>query len=145
MRVLRIALSFAWTLSVLVLAIQANDYFIQWSYRFGVVVSMTLAFLSGWLYFWVGYRLVAPENQKGAACASAILIAPLLALLGAVGVSEVWSAQNDPSYYDRNGVGPVNMVAFLAQSGGMLVGWKVYWSGLQRAQRAASRQEELGS
>ena len=138
-------MSFAWTLSVLVLAIQANDYFIQWSYRFGVVVSMTLAFLSGWLYFWVGYRLVAPENQKGAASGIVLVIDPLLALMGVVGVLELGSDQNDPSYYDRNGVGPVNMVAFLAQSGGMLVGWKVYWSGLQRAQRAASRQEELGS
>jgi len=139
---LRVFLSLLWTVSILILAIEGNDCFTQWSYRFGVIVSMALAFLSGWLYFWVGYRLVAPERQKGAAFASAILVAPLLALLGSIGVSEMWAAEGDPTYYQRNGVGPVNMVAFLAQSGGMLMGWKVYYAGFKRSQRRLSRETE---
>ena len=144
MSTLRIFLSLAWTVSVLVLALDGNDCFTQWSYRFGVVVSMALAFFSGWLYFWVGYRLVGPDRQTGAAVASVILIAPLLALLGVYGVSELWETRSDPSYYERNGVGPVNMVAFLAQSAGMLMGWKHYWSSLKRSQsRLARSQREI--
>ena len=142
MNALRTALSAAWSVSVLILAIEGNDFFTQWSYRWGVVASMTLAVLSGWLYFWVGYRLAAPPHQKGAAFFGAIIIAPLLAFLGVNGVSEMWAAQNDPSYYQRNGVGPVNMVAFLAQSIGMLVGWGHFWRGWKRSQRTASWPED---
>lgn len=134
MKTLRIALSLIWFVALLAYSESANDYFIQWAYRYGVFLSMAAAFVSGWLYFWVGTRLIPPEQRPKAASATAFFLVPLLALLGWRGVQQLWASLSDPDYFRMHGVGPVNLVAYLAQSAGILAGWLHDW-GMRRRRR----------
>lgn len=45
MKTLRIALSLIWFVALLAYSESANDYFIQWAYRYGVFLSMAAAFV----------------------------------------------------------------------------------------------------
>ncbi|MBX3169770.1 MAG: hypothetical protein KF760_20370 [Candidatus Eremiobacteraeota bacterium] len=131
-------MSLAWFGIAPLWATEGNDCFTRWAFHYGVILSMALAFFSGWLYHWVGYHLVSFQHRKNAAYLSALIFVPLLALLGSGGLSEIWASQADPDYYRRNGVGPVNIVALLAQSAGIFMSWFHYWRSRKRTEGALS-------
>lgn len=132
MKTLRAFLALAWFGAALIAATERNDIFTQWAYRYGVAASMGLAFVSGTLTLALGYRLATAEHRPQLIGLSALILVPLLGLLGSDGVRELWASQNDPEYYRMYGVGPVNKVALLAQATGILGGCLHYWRLLQR-------------
>jgi hypothetical protein len=131
----RVFVSLAWFLGGVVATEVGNDYFIQLAFRFGPVVSMGVALLSGLAWASIGYRLVSPRHQKGAVVLSLAVLVPLLGLKGYGGISEMQRALLDPDYYETRGVGPVDQIALLAQAGGVLMGGLIHWRSLHRANK----------
>lgn len=131
----RVFLGLVWFLAGAAATEIANDHFIVLAYRWGAIVSMGLAFLAGWFWASIGYRLLALKHQKAALGLSLAVLVPLLCLKGYPGIAAVRSAVSDPDSYSLHGVGPVDQVALLAQAGGILLAGLMHWRSLRQAKR----------
>ncbi len=132
MTTFRVILSAIWFFSVLIYSIEGNELFTHLAFRWGVIASLALAFASGWLFLWFGSLIVPGKSRLTAATFWVVLFGSLLTILGSLGLHEIWKNSADPEYYKVNGVGPVHMVAYLAQAAGMVVGLRHLRSGTPR-------------